>query len=201
MVGIDVGLHSLLALSNGTLIDNPRWLRQSLKKKRILNRKLARQKRFGSGWHKTRKQIARLDEHIANQRRDFWHKQTTALACRYRFIAVEKLNLGFMLRHGHLSLSAHDAGLGIFFDLLRYKVEKTGSHLVEVDPKHTSQVCSGCGAMVKKTLPVRRHDCPYCGLVLDRDVNAAMNILSLGQSDGAVTCPVGECVVPEAPSL
>jgi len=75
-------------------------------------------------------------------------------------IEVEVYGIGF-------PLATHDAGLGIFFDLLRYKVEKTGSQLVEVDPKHTSQVCAGCGALVKKALHVRLHDCPYCGLILD----------------------------------
>lgn len=200
-IGIDVGIRSLLALSDGTLIANPRWLRHSLRKKRILNRKLSRQKRFSSGWRKTRQQIARLDEHIANQRRDFWHKQTTKLARQYALIVVEDLNLSFMLRNGNLSLSAHDAGLGLFFNLLRFKVEKAGSTMVKVDPKYSSQRCSGCGVIVKKGLNVRVHECFHCGLTLDRDVNAALNILSPGQSDGTLTCPVKESVVPEAPPL
>ena len=100
---------------------------------------------------------------------------------RFGLIAVEDLELGFMLRNGSLSLSAHDAGLGTFFELLEYKAEKAGARLVKVNPKNTSQVCSRCGAVVEKDLSVRVHVCPYCGLRLDRDVNAALNILALGR--------------------
>jgi len=193
-VGVDVGLHRLLTFSDGTLIENPRWLRKTLKKKRVLNRKLSRQKRYGSGWRKTAKQIAKLDEHIANQRNDFWHKTTTALVNKYRVIVVEDLKLAFMLRNRRLSLSAHDAALGKFFQMIDYKVEKTGGRIIRVNPRNTSQVCSGCGVIVKKELSVRVHHCPDCGLTIDRDVNAALNILSLGLRD--------EGLVPsEAPPL
>src|SRR5690606_8744396 len=95
-VGIDIGLYNLLALSDGTLIDNPRWLRTSLSKLRIAQRRLSRRKKFGSGWRKAARQVAKLQEHVANQRRDFWHKTTTDLAKTYSLIAVEDLNLSFM---------------------------------------------------------------------------------------------------------
>ena len=149
-VGIDVGISSLLALSDGTLINNPRWYKRALAKRRRLNRKLARQKRYGSGWRKTVQQIARNEEHIANQRRDFWHKTTRTLVNTHSAIAVENLPLAFMTRNGSLAQAAHDAGLGIFFDLLGYKAEETGSKVIKVDPKNTSQMCSGCGQIVVK---------------------------------------------------
>jgi putative transposase len=122
-------------------------------------------------------QVARLHEHIANQRRDFWHKVTRDLVTRFGLIVLEDLNLDFMLRNPHLALSAHDAGLGEFRQLLAYKAEEAGTQVVTVNLAYTSQVCSACGEMVQKSLSVRVHQCPYCGLELDRDVNAARNIL------------------------
>lgn len=200
-VGIDIGIKSLLALSDGTLIDNPHWLRASLARKRVLNRQLARRRRFSRGWRETKRKLARLDEHIASKRKDFWHKLTTDLANRYGVIALEEMNLTFMLRNRSLSLSAHDASLGMFRTMLAGKVEKTGSQIIFVNPRNTSQTCSGCGSIVKKELHVRVHCCPDCDLSLDRDVNAARNILWLGRSQLALTCPTGESVAREAPSL
>lgn len=200
-VGIDVGLHSLLALSNGQTIDNPRWLRASLAKLRVAQRRMTRRKRYGSGWRKAALQVVKLHERIANQRRDFWHKTTTGLARTYGLIAIEDLNLAFMTRNGQLSLSAHDAALGAFRQMLGYKVANTGSRLIAVSAPNTSQACSGCGSIVPKRLNVRVHACPDCGVTLDRDVNAALNILARGLRVEASTCPVGECVASEAPPL
>lgn len=200
-VGIDVGLHSLLALSDGKLIDNPRWLRASLGRLRVAQRRMARRKKFGSGWRKAVQHVARLQEHVANQRLDFWHKLTTELAKTYSLIAIEDLNLAFMTRNGKLSLSAHDAALGMFRQLLSYKVESTGSQLVAVNAHNTSQACSGCGVIVAKGLNVRVHQCSDCGVVLDRDVNAALNILARGLRVRASTYPAGDCVALEAPLL
>ena len=176
-IGIDVGIKSLLALSDGTLIDNPRWLRESLGDLRIAQRRVSRRKRGSSRRRKAALQVAKIHDHIANQRHDFWHKTTRKLADTYSFIAIEDLNLTFMTRNHHLALSASDAGLGIFRQLLTYKVEETGSSLVAVNPTYTSAMCSGCNEIVKKDLSIRTHKCPYCGLVLGRDVNAAINIL------------------------
>ena len=201
-VGIDVGLKSLLALSDGTLIDNPRWLRVSLAKLRVEQRKMARHKRFSRGWYAAKKQVARLHEKIANQRKDFWHKLTTDLANTYGAIVIEDLPLAFMLRNKNLSLSAHDAALGMFRPMLTYKVEKTGTLLLAENPKGTSQECSGCGSVVAKSLSIRTHVCPNCGLVLDRDVNAAVNLLKrAGLAREALTYPVADCVASEAPPL
>lgn len=200
-VGIDVGLKSLLALSDGRLIDNPHWLRESLRKLRIAQRRLSRRKKFGSGWRKARVQVAKLHTHIANQRRDFWHKQTTQLATAYRLIAIENLNLAFMTRNHKLARTTHDAALGLFRQMLTYKVENTGALLVAVPPANTTQACSSCGSIVPRALSVRIHGCDTCGLTLDRDVNAAINILALGLSVEARTYPVAECVASEAPSL
>ena len=178
-VGIDMGLHSLLALSDGNVISNPRWLRTSLAKLRVVQRRMSRRKK---GSHRRRKavfQVAKRYEHIANQRHDFWHKITRQLVNTYSMIALENLTLKFMLANHNLSLSAHDAGLGEFQSLLAYKAESAGTQVVTVNPAYTSQTCSDCGVIVPKDLSVRVHHCPDCGFTLDRDVNAARNILFL----------------------
>ncbi len=178
-VGIDMGLLSLLALSDSKLIKNPRWLRSSLAELRVAQRRLARRKKGSHRRRKARYQVAKLHEHITNQRLDFWHKTTRNLVNAYSLIALEDLNLKFMTANHHLALSAHDAGLGEFQQLLAYKAEEAGTQVVTVNPAYTSQMCSGCGVIVKKDLSIRVHNCPDCGLTLDRDVNAACNILSL----------------------
>lgn len=178
-VGIDMGLSHLLALSDGTLVENPRWLRQSLAQLRVAQRRLARRQRGSARRRKAAAQVARLHERVANQRRDFWHKLTRQLADTYSLIALEDLALAFMTANHHLALSAHDAGLAEFQQLLAYKAEEAGTQVVTVNPAYTSQACSGCGVVVKKDLSVRVHVCPDCGLTLDRDVNASRNILML----------------------
>ena len=178
-VGIDMGLSHLLAFSDGTLVENPRWLRRSLAQLRVAQRRLSRRRKGGARRRKAAAQVARLHERIANQRRDFWHKLTRQLADTYSLIALEDLTLAFMTANHHLALSAHDAGLGEFQQLLAYKAEEAGTRVVTVNPAHTSQVCSACGAVVEKDLSVRVHVCPECGYTADRDVNAARNILFL----------------------
>jgi len=178
-VGIDMGLHHLLALSDGTTVENPRWLRNSLAQLRVAQRRMARRRKGSRGWHEAAYQVARLHERIANQRRDFWHKLTRQLVSTYGLIALEDLTLAFLLGNGHLALSAHDAGLAEFQHLLAYKAESAGTRVVTVIPAYTSQVCSACGAVVEKDLSVRVHRCPHCGYTADRDVNAAQNILVL----------------------
>lgn len=189
-VGIDMGLHHLLALSDGTIIENPRWLRADLKKLRIAQRRLARRKKGSNRRRKAAAQVARLHAQIANRRRDFWHKVANDLVQRYSQIVLEDLTLKFMTANHYLALSAHDAGLGEFQELLAYKAEEAGVELVFVNPAYTSQRCSGCGAMVEKPLSVRIHQCPDCGLTIDRDVNAARNILFL-TVESARTGPSG----------
>ena len=174
-VGADLGLLRLLTLSDGTPIDNPRWLRDALAELRRVQRRLSRAVKGSRRRQEKRLLVAKLHEHIANIRRDFWHKLTHDLVHRYGLIALENLTLSFMTRNAHLSLSAHDAGLGVFRTLLCYKAVDAGSHLTFVNPANTSPVCSACGKFVAKTLSVRVHACPHCHLVIDRDVNAAIN--------------------------
>ena len=198
-VGIDMGLKSLLATSDGNFSNNPRWLRQSQSELRIAQRKVARRQKGGSRWRKAVRQVARKHEKIANQRLDYWHKICHDLAQNHSLIAIEDLNLKFMNRNSHLAFSAYDAGFGWFQRLLAYKVENTGCQLVVVNPAYTSQECCHCGTIVKKGLSVRIHHCPNCGLKIDRDVNAARIVLlrafkALGLSVQDLTWAVAPCV-------
>ncbi len=134
-VGVDVGIHHALALSAGTVIDSPQWFKASLKKLRVLRRR------------KAVHQLAKELEHIANQRRDWWHKVVHQLMNTYGLIAIEDLSLSFMLRNGNLSRATHDVALGIFYQILDYQAIEAGVEVVKVNPKNTSQRCNGCGAM------------------------------------------------------
>lgn len=178
-IGADMGLLRLLTLSDGTQIDNPRWMRNSLDELRRAQRRLARAEKGGQNRKDRRLIVAKLHEQVANTRRDFWHKLTHWLVHTYGLIGLEKLNLAFMTHNLHLSLSAHDAGLGAFQLLLEYKAVDAGAQVVFVNPAYTSQKCSGCGEIVEKELRERTHRCPHCHLELDRDENAARNILKL----------------------
>lgn len=182
-IGIDVGLYSFATLSDGQLITNPRNLRVGLARLRRCQRKVARRKKGSSNRRKAIRLLQKAHAHIRNQRADFHHKLSRAIANNYGFIAVEDLNIKGLAR-GMLAQSVNDAGWGSFLAKLAYKVEETGGQLVKVSPNNTSQVCSGCGSLpdVPKTLSDRVHFCPHCGLTLDRDVNAARNILRLGLS-------------------
>jgi len=199
-IGIDVGLKSLLAFSDGTIVRNPRWLRKSLNELRLIQRHASRQKRGSKNQRKTYFQLAKLHERISNQRMDYLHKASRELVNNYDLIAIEDLSLGFMNQNRNLALSSHDAGFGLFRQMLEYKAEEAGIQVSAVNPYNTSQACSNCGKKVSKTLAVRVHTCPNCGLVIDRDVNAARNILdlalnSLGRSEQTVTWAVAPCVV------
>ena len=194
--GVDVGLKSLIALSNGEVIENPQWLRNNLTQLRRLQRHASRQIKGSRRQRKTYARISNLHEHIASQRRDHLHKIANSLVADFDLIAVEDMSLAFMNRNRHLSRASHDASLGLLRQLLEYKAEEAGVQVIAVNPSYTSQMCSGCDSIVPKDLSVRVHACPECGLVLDRDVNAARNILALalqnppGRGGQAVTWAV-----------
>jgi putative transposase len=187
VVGIDMGIRHALALSDGTTLDSPKCLQQLLAKVRRLQRQVARRKKGSRRRRQAIRQLAKQQEHMANQRRDWWHKVTRQLVDNYDTIVIEDLRLNFMLqacpegrRNGNLARSAHDVSLGMFRELLGYTAMEAGVEIVTVSPAYTSQLCGGCGCLVPKSLGVRTHSCPDCGLTLDRDVNAALNILSAG---------------------
>lgn len=174
-VGVDMGLRTLAALSDGVLIQNPRVARKYERKMRVQQRALSRCRLDSKRRRKVKAKVAGLHAKIANTRSTYLHQQSAMLVKNYDLIAVEALNVKG-LAQGNLARSVHDASWGTFIAMLRYKAERAGAHLIEVDPKYTSQTCPKCGAVKAKTLSERVHDCP-CGCVLDRDVAAARVIL------------------------
>ena len=175
-VGIDVGLESFLTTSDGVKVENPRHLRHAEKQLKKKQRHLSRRKK---GSHRRRKQatiLAKHHEHVANQRSDFHYKTAHALFSQYDAVVVEGLTIDNMKRNHYLAKSISDAGWGNFRLALESKAENAGTHLFKVPPHGTSQKCSACDAIVKKSLATRTHQCD-CGLTVDRDHNAAINIL------------------------
>ena len=174
-IGIDVGLESFAVLSDGTAIENPGWYRQAQKRLRLAQRRVARRKKGSNRRHKAIQILAKIHEHVANQRKDFQHKLSRSLVQKYGTIAVEALNVKG-LAHGMLAKSVHDVGWGRFLRALAYKAESAGRKYIAVDPSGTSQTCL-CGAAVPKRLSDREHVCIACGLIAPRDHVSAQMIL------------------------
>ncbi len=179
-VGIDVGLEKFATLSNGDQIAPPRFFRQEEQVLAKAQRKLSKQKKGTPARAKARKVVARVHERIRFRRHDFAHQLARCLVNHYGLIAVEDLIINGMVRNHCLSKSIHDAAWSQFRQCLSYKAEEAGRTLVAVNPAYTSQDCSQCGHRHRKALSERVHVCPCCGVVLDRDENAARNILRLG---------------------
>ena len=179
-VGIDVGLQHFAALSTGDLIPNPRWYRSAEKRLRRAQRKVARRLKRSSGRRKAIRELQQVHRRIANRRSDFVHKLSRQIVNGNQLIAVEDLNID-SLSKGMLAKQVHDAGWRSFLQKLTVKAEEAGRQVVEVNPAGTSQRCL-CGNEVRKTLAVREHRCPECGLVAPRDVVSARLILRLGRS-------------------
>ena len=177
-VGVDVGLKSLVTLSNGDQIAPPQYLRQSEEKMVRAQRSLSRKKKGSSNRNKQRIKVAGIHRKIRNQREDFAHKLSRTLVNTYDTIVFEKLQIQNMVKNHHLAKSIYDAGWYQLIQFTQYKAEYAGRVVELVDPKNTTQNCSGCGVKVPKSLSVRTHNCPHCGLTLDRDHNAAINILN-----------------------
>jgi putative transposase len=183
-LGIDLGLNSLLATSNGRLIDNPRFLRKSEEKLKRKQRVLSRRQKGSRNRKKSRYKVARLHEKIANQRRDFMHKLTTELTNTYGFFAVEDLETKDMLQNQTFSKSISDASWGIFLKLLSCKAESANLRVTRVTPRDTSKTCSNCGSIKEMPLSERTYNCSRCGTSIDRDINAAKNILKIAATMG-----------------
>ena len=175
-LGVDVGLNSFVVDSDGQHIPNPRHYRKTERKlgkhQRILSRRKKRSKRRA----KQREIVARTHQRIANQRKDFQFKAAHHILERCDEVAVEDMKIKNMLKNHYLAKSISDAGWGTFRLKLQSKAESAGKQFTKVKPHYTSQKCSGCSEIVPKSLSDRVHDCPHCGLVLDRDHNAAINI-------------------------
>ena len=176
ITGIDVGLESFLTTSNGDKVPNPCHFRELERELGKAQRVLSRCQKGSHRRERQRERVAKIHEHIANQRRDFHYKTAHRLFTQCDAVAVENLKITNMVKNHLLAKNISDAAWGNFRLTLASKAENAGKRVLKVKPHGTSQSCSGCGSVVKKSLAVRVHYCPDCGLTLDRDHNAAINI-------------------------
>jgi putative transposase len=204
-VGIDLGVTHLATLSNGEMIEHPRHYRRGEKTLEKRQHALSRKKRGSHRRDRARKLVAKAHRKIARQRKDFSHKQSRKLVQRYQVMVFEDIQIGNLTKHARpkqdeagkylpngasaksgLTKSILDAGWGMFVAMCSCKAAEAGRILLKVSPKYTSQICSNCGMVKKKDLSERWHSCE-CGAELDRDVNAAINILERGRrQQGAI---------------
>ncbi|MFE3873228.1 RNA-guided endonuclease InsQ/TnpB family protein [Kitasatospora sp. NPDC059146] len=183
-VGIDLGLTTYAVLSDGSVIDNPRFLRKAERKLKAAQRELSRKAKGSKNRAKARRKVARAHAEVADTRRDWLHKQTTTLIRETQAVYLEDLNVRGLGR-GRLAKSVHDAGWATFRRLLEEKAARYGRHVGIVHRAFpSSQLCSDCGHRDgPKPLHVREWACQVCGVLHDRDLNAARNILAAGQAD------------------
>ena len=183
-VGVDLGVKTLATLSDGTVIENPRLLRKSERRLKMAQKALSRKAMGSKRCAKARAKVARIHAHVANQRQDAIHKATTWLASTYSEICIEDLNAVGMVKNHHLAKAVSDAAFGEFRRQLEYKTARTGARLHVVDRWYpSSKTCSKCGRVkAKLSLAERTYRCDGCGLVMDRDLNAAINIKVAGSA-------------------
>lgn len=184
-VGIDLGIENFATLSTGEVIENPQYLRVAEQRLKTAQRSVTRKKKQSRNRKKAIKLFAKQHQKITRQRRDFCFKTAHQLTKEFDEFAVEDLNIKGMVLNHSLAKSIGDASWGTFIEILTFKAESAGRTVWKVTPHYTSQDCSRCGNRVKKSLATREHRCSVCGLVLHRDHNAAINILS---KSGVTAC-------------
>jgi len=185
--GIDVGLKVFLVTAHGLVADNPRHFRTSERRIAKADKAVARCQKGSHGRRKALARRAKAHQHVKRQRADFHHKTALQLVRENDVIYLEDLQVANMVRNRHLAKSISDAGWGQFRTILEYKAACAGKRVIAIPAMYTSQDCSGCGERVPKSLSIRTHVCPSCGLVMDRDENAAVNILRAGQARQGLT--------------
>jgi putative transposase len=182
-IGLDFSMHELYKDSNGSEPQYPRYYRQAEKKLRRGQRKLSLMRKGSKNRDKQRIRVAKMHEKVANQRKDFLHKQSRQIANAYDCVCIENLDMKAMAQSLNFGKSVSDNGWGMFITFLQYKLTNIGKRLVRVDKFFaSSQICSCCGYKntAAKNLSIRAWDCPGCGAHHDRDVNAAINIRNKG---------------------
>lgn len=181
-VGIDVGIESFATLSNGEKIENPRFFETDQKALAKAQRNLSKLEKGTAERERAKKVVARIHERIANRRSNFCHQISRKLVNRFGIICIEDLSINKMRENNFrpINKAIGDVAWGQFARYLSYKAEEAGRQIAKVNPAYTSQDCSRCGYRVVKKLSDRIHSCPYCGLEIDRDINASLNILRLG---------------------
>ena len=194
-IGIDLGISSFITADDGTKFHHPKPYKTAKEKLAYLNQRLAAKQRGSNNRKRAKQSLARAYEKVSNIRNDFLHKAAKQLVAENDTIVIEKLNVKGMLEAKGFEVSKsniQDASWARFASLLLYKAERAGRIVIEVDPRNTSKTCSGC-AKVKDNLTLRdrTYDCDACGIAIDRDINAAINIKALGTS-AAITKVISE---------
>jgi len=179
-VGIDVGIKTFAALSDGREIANPHFFRAEEKALAKVQRKHSKLIKGTPERRKHRKVVARVHERVKWRRQNFTHQQSRRIVNQFGVICVEDLNMNRMVHNHCLAKSISDVAWSAFFNQLMCKAEEAGRELIRVNPAYTSQTCSRCGHRQKTPLSERTYHCPCCLLDIDRDLNAALNIMALG---------------------
>jgi putative transposase len=177
-IGIDVGLKAFYTDSDGQTVANARYLRKAEQRLKRLHRRVSRKVKRSKNRKKAIKRLAKGYLKVQRQRKDFAAKAARALIQSSDMVAFEDLKITNLVKNHHLAKSISDASWGLFLSWVRYYGQVHGIPVIAVPARFTTQDCSGCGERVKKSLSQRTHICPACGLVLDRDWNAALNILA-----------------------
>jgi putative transposase len=178
-VGIDLGINNYIYTSDGDSVD---WLNLSDEYDRLRReqRSLSRKEHGSNNWEKQRHGVAKVKRRIKRKIEDFQHKLTTWLVKEYDAVFVEDLNVSGMLQSEENARNKQDASWRRFIEMLEYKGDLYGTHVVQVYPRGTTKECAECGVETDKPLWVREHSCPSCGFEVDRDANASYNVLSRG---------------------
>jgi putative transposase len=182
VVGIDLGLTHFAILSTGEQIANPGFFREGEKDLAKAQRRLSKCEQGTREYRKYRRVVQHIHKRIANRRRDFDHKLSRRLVDEFQIVVFEDLDIHDMQVNGYRSMHKNigDAAWNQLVQYTAYKAEYAGRECILVDPRGTSQECSSCGEVVSKDLSVRVHECPHCNCILDRDLNASLNVLSRG---------------------
>jgi putative transposase len=187
VIGIDLGLGAFYTDQNGNPVECPKFLRRSERRLKQHQRRLSRKfkkraKSQSKNYHKQRKRLGKVHLKVQRQRKDWAIKQARCVVASHDVVAYEDLQVKNLVKNHHLAKSIHDAGWSQFTQWLDYYGKVWDKAVVSVPPQYTTQDCSNCGHRVVKTLSTRTHSCPKCGFELDRDQNAALNILKKGLS-------------------
>lgn len=186
IVGIDLGIKNLAICSDGTVISNPRQIAHMERRQKHLQRSLARKVKGSNNREKACLRLGRYIEHMAARRSDYMHKATSHIARKNGLCFMEDLNVSGMMGNHHLSKAIADASMYEFKRQLSYK-----TNVRSIDRwEPSSQLCSGCGTRKPMPLSERTYICDYCGMVMDRDLNAAVNILHIGMANYPESMPV-----------